>query len=449
MEQFLIIIIFLMSIVILRLTGFRFFGVNAHPLSLLILTQVFMLTVVGTISLGIFEMPMSYGMDQYITSNTRDEVVFLTFSSLAVLFLGLAVLSSLKIIRTFKYVVNEGDIYLLKRLTYISAAILALKLLSVSEIPLLLALKGDVQAAAEAKVKILTNQTGITIFGLNYIVRSFTSYIFIVSAFIYAYGKSNPVVRNLFLLNIVLVLINALYDVQKQAVVLLALLAFWIFYTRKGEIQFLIKGLFLAIGLSSIMFVMTLGHTLDMNIFADVFQRIFLGQSEGMFFIRQYIEPSFDYTWLGIPFANGLGLPQTDPAAQVVKILFPGAGDSWLNSNTYYIAHAWSIFGNSAIFFGPLFVILNIALLLLVGQYFVDKKATIFYPIVFWFIVKMPLANIFTEFLWFKVLLDALINLVFVAFLILILERKNKESSEQKTDKPKNADATCSTSTPD
>jgi hypothetical protein len=420
MEQFLIIIIFLMSIVVLRLTGFRFFSINAHPLSLLIIIQVFMLTVVGTVALGIFDMPMSYGVDQYITSATRNEVIFLTFSSLAFLFLGLTILSLLKIIQTFEYVVNESDIYLLKRLTYISAAILTLKLLSVSDIPLLLIIKGDVQAAAEAKVKILTNQTGITIFGLNYIIRSFTSYIFIASAFMYAYAKQNKLIRNIFLFNIMLALINALYDVQKQAVVLLALLTFWIFYTRKGEIQFLIKGAFLAVGLSTLMFIVTLGSKFDFSVINDVFQRVFLGQSEGMFFIRQYINPSSNYAWLGFPLAGMLNLPQIDPAAQVIKTLFPGAGDSWLNSNTYYIAHAWSIFGDSAIFFGPMFVIFNIALLLLIGQYFINKKSTIFYPIVFWFIVKMPLANIFTEFLWFKALLDALINLAFVSFLIFI-----------------------------
>lgn len=431
MEQFLIIIIFLISMGILRLTGFRFFGVNAHPLSLLLIIQVFILTVVGTISLGIFEMPMSYDMDLYISNSTRDEVVFLTFASLSVLFLGLAALSALKIIRTFEYIVDDSDIALLKKLTYVSAVILALKLISVAEIPFLLALKGQVQAAADAKVRILTNQTGITTFGLNYIVRSFTSYIFIASAFMYAFARSNQAARNLFLFNMVLVLINALYDIQKQAIVLLALLAFWIFYTRKGEILFLVKGLFLAVGLSSFMFVMTLGSTLDLNILKDVFQRVFLGQPEGMFFIRQYIEPSFDYTWLGIPLANTFNLIQADPAAEVVKILFPGAGDSWLNSNTYYIAHAWSIFGNSAIFFGPLFVLLNIVSLLLIGQYFIDKKAAIFYPIVFWFIVKMPLANIFTEFLWFKVLLDALINLLFVAFLIMLFEWNSKPKQRE------------------
>jgi hypothetical protein len=429
MEQFLIIIIFLMSIVVLRLTGFRFFSINAHPLSLLIIIQVFMLTVVGTVALGIFDMPMSYGVDQYITSATRNEVIFLTFSSLAFLFLGLTILSLLKIIQTFEYVVNESDIYLLKRLTYISAAILTLKLLSVSDIPLLLIIKGDVQAAAEAKVKILTNQTGITIFGLNYIIRSFTSYIFIASAFMYAYAKQNKLIRNIFLFNIMLALINALYDVQKQAVVLLALLTFWIFYTRKGEIQFLIKGAFLAVGLSTLMFIVTLGSKFDFSVINDVFQRVFLGQSEGMFFIRQYINPSSNYAWLGFPLAGMLNLPQIDPAAQVIKTLFPGAGDSWLNSNTYYIAHAWSIFGDSAIFFGPMFVIFNIALLLLIGQYFINKKSTIFYPIVFWFIVKMPLANIFTEFLWFKALLDALINLAFVSFLIFIL--KHRDLSEK------------------
>lgn len=424
MDALLIGITFFASLLILHLSGFRLLGINAHPLAFLIWIQIFVLTLIGTLGLGVFGLPMAYGADAAISEETRSEVIFLTFWSMIVFFLGLACLFGLKVLRPLNYQVREDDSELLSKLTIVSVIIIFVKLIFVSEIPLLLVLSGDLLAATEAKIRIFTKQTGITVFGFNYIVRSFPSYIYIASVLVYVSDRKNRRFRNLFIINLFLATIDSLYDVQKQAIVVLALATFWIIYIQKGNFMALLKGGAIASVLSGAMFVLTLDYSSGQAILDDTVNRIFLAQTEGMFFIRELIDPAIKYMWLGFPLAGLFGLEQLDPAAEVIPILFPTVGDTWLNSNTYYIAHAWTIFGNWAVVLGPFFVLVNVMVVLFVAQPLIKTGSVIYYAVVFWLLIKMPVVNIFTEFLWMKVVLDALINIVFVSFLIFLFKPK-------------------------
>lgn len=420
MEFYLIIAIFIFSLLSFCLSGLRILGANAHPLTFVVFTQVLILTVIGTISLSFFELPMSYGADQFISLDTKEQVFLLVFSSLSFLFFGLSITVKSRLLTPLYYDFCGDDANLIKKLTYVSLFLFILKVSSLSEIPLLYMLKGDVQAAAEAKMRILTNQDGITIFGINYILRSFTPYVYLASLLMYVFDRHNSYVRNVFFMNILIALANSLYDMQKQGVVFLVISTFWAFYIHKGKASLLIKGAIAAAILSAMMFVFTLGNELNLTLIKNVAHRVFLAQSEGMYFIREFIEPSYDYLWLGLPLSGHLGVEQIDPAAQVVKILFPSGGDAWVNSNTYFIAHAWTIFGNWAVVIAPIFVLANISCILFIGQILIKKRPAIFYPVILWFMIKLPLVNIFTEFLWFKVVLDAYINLTFVGVLVFL-----------------------------
>lgn len=411
-------VICVLSGAILRSSGFRFFGIGAHPLSFLIITQILILTLVGTLVLAVFDVSMSYDVDQFISPTTKREVVNLVLFSTSILFVGLAFLRALRFGSRFSYSVESGDYAVLKALTFVSLGVMVVKLFAVSEVPLWYALKGDVVAAAEAKIRILTNQTGVALFGLNYIFRSFTSYVYLAAVMNYASSRGGRRGGWLLIANGILATINALYDVQKQTIVLLGLATGWVLYARAGNIKILMKGLGVGVMLVLFMFVTTLDYGLDQNLVDSALRRVFVSQAEGMFLIRESIEPSIKYLWYGMPLGGQLGLEQVDPAAEVVKIFFPTAGDTWLNSNTYYIAHAWSIFGNWSVVLGPVFVLCNIAILLLFGGFLARRISSIFNAVVFWFVIKLPLVNLFTEFLWLKVALDFAINALFVCFVI-------------------------------
>ena len=262
----------------------------------------------------------------------------------------------------------------------------------------MLALKGDVQGAAEAKVRILTNQDGITVFGLNYIFRSFTSVVYLISVSLVAYDPHNRAKRVVLFWNLPLMILNAVYDVQKYTLVLLMLLTFWVLYTRTGRFRYIIIGALLGLALSLLMFVVTLGYDFDPTLLQSTMYRLFVGQMEGMFYIYEFLRPSPDYAWLGLPLAPLFGVPQLDPAAEVVKILFPNAGDTWLNANTYYLAHAWTIFGPLSVLIGPVMVMLNLIVMLRLAQPLVRQAPQYYLPLLLWQLARLPLINIFTEF---------------------------------------------------
>ena len=398
MQYFFMGIGFTASLFVLHLGGFRLLGKNAHPLGFLIWIQIFSLTIVGVISLSIFKMPMAYGSEAAISDETRETVLQITLWSIIFLFLGLALLFKLRILTPLKYTVRRSDIDLLGKLTLISFTIIFIKLISVSEIPFVLMLHGDLLGAIEAKISILTKQTGITFFGFNYIVRSFPSYVYIAAILTYLAYSENAKCRNLLYINTLLASVDSLYDLQKQSIVLLALSTFWILYIQNGKFLVLIKGVVIASVFAAAMLMVTLGDMTSNEILEQTINRIFIAQAEGMFFIVQLIGPSTKYVWLGFPLASLFGLAQLDPAAEVIPILFPSVSDAWLNSNTYYIAHAWTIFEEFAIVVGPLFILLNILAILLMTQPLVSNGPVIYYALVFWLIIKMPVANIFTEF---------------------------------------------------
>lgn len=417
------------SAVILKSSGFRFLGLNAHPLSLTILLQILFLTLPGTVAIGVLNFPMSFDMDLDISNDIKQYAVVSTLLSVILLLLGLAVLFKTKILSLLYYRSEDDKISTLKLLTFASLVILIIKLASVSEIPLLLAMGGDIVAAGEAKVRLLTNRDGVTVFGLNYIFRSFTSYVYIASVMAASYDRKNRVKLFIFILNIPLALINSLYDIQKVTIVILVVSTFWLFYIRDGRVKYLLRGCVFGFGLSAAMFVITLGYEFDVALVQDTILRIFVGQTEGMFYIYQFLKPDEKYLWLGIPLSSIFGLPQIDPAAEVIQILFPSAGDAWLNANSYYLAHAWTMFGAWSIFFGPLFVIFNLVIVLNIARPLVAKNPSIYYPVIFWLIIRIPLVNNYSDFLWFKVVLDSIVNFGFV-FFIDFLARKGFAKSQ-------------------
>jgi hypothetical protein len=425
-----LIFILVFSMLVLRKSGFHFFGKNAHPISLTILLQIFISTLLGTTGVAAFDFPMGYGMESQISESTKLHALITTYISVAILFLGLALLFNTKILTPLPYRSDDHSVRKLKWLTLISFVILTIKLITVTEIPMVLALLGDVNAAGAAKARILTNKDGVTFFGLNYLFRSFTSYIYLASVMMLSYDSKNSTKRTLFFINLFLALANSLYDIQKYTVVLLCISTFWLFYIRHGRTIYLIRGGLFALVLCICMFVITLGYGIDLDLLINTLQRIFVVQNEGMFYIYEFLKPDSKYIGLGFPLASVLQLEQIDPAAEVVQILFPSESETWVNANTYYIAHAWTMFGNLAIIIGPFFVLLNLVLILRISYPLIKKAPSIYYPIIFWIIIRFPLINIFTDFMWLKIALDAAINLAFVMIFLYIFEKINQKPAK-------------------
>lgn len=128
----------------------------------------------------------------------------------------------------------------------------------------------------------------------------------------------------------------------------------------------------LAIGLGLLGFsFIVLDQAEHSNVVSSILNRVFIGQMEGSYMIYEALKPDINRAYYGLPLSFIFGSSAvTDPAADVVRIFFPTAGDAWINSNSYVLAHAWSIFGILAVVIMPLMVTLNIAAFAIIRDFF-------------------------------------------------------------------------------
>ncbi|MCY1176772.1 hypothetical protein D9M73_170560 [compost metagenome] len=59
-------------------------------------------------------------------------------------------------------------------------------------------------------------------------------------------------------------------------------------------------------------------------------------------------------------------------------------------------------------------MILNISLVSLLFKRAIQQNPVLYYPLYFWLIIRLPIINVFTEFMWLKVSLDFAINMLFI-----------------------------------
>ncbi|EFB3725655.1 O70 family O-antigen polymerase, partial [Escherichia coli] len=203
-----------------------------------------------------------------------------------------------------------------------------------------------------------------------------------------------------FRLNLLLITIYSIYDMQKSKFIVVLFILFILYLKFSKKINYwLVTGIpVVSIFLLCSFFILL--HNIPMSeVFDSVFARLFIGQTEGSFMIYQALTPDISRIAYGMPLAGLFGISSVDPAAEIITIFFPTAGDAWINSNSYFQAHAWSIFGDLSLILGPLFVALNIMGLFFLKELFskVDKAYACCVYIVS--ILTLPIVNDFSYFL--------------------------------------------------
>jgi hypothetical protein len=164
-------------------------------------------------------------------------------------------------------------------------------------------------------------------------------------------------------------------------------------------------------------------HNLPLNEVLDtVMARLFIGQTEGSFMIYQALTPDLGRAAYGMPLGGFFGVYAIDPAAEIVKIFFPTAGDAWVNSNSYFQAHAWSIFGDISLIIGPLVVAINIFGIYILKELFskIDRAYASCVYIVS--ILTLPIVNDFSYFLFFKSWFCFVVLMIFYMFTTKFIE---------------------------
>ncbi|WP_434938670.1 hypothetical protein ACRWQN_15135 [Shewanella sp. HL-SH8] len=408
-EIFIVFLLFFISVIVSN-HKLRFFSLNPTVLGSFLFLALFVQILPGTILVSFFDFPMVMNIEKAISSETLSLTFIYTFISVSTLFFLLGIIS---------FVINL-DINLQKvpvssntslLLLLCSLFVVTLKIASIGNIPLFMAIGGDFIGAGLLKAKILKNEIGLGGLFLGYIFAYFP-----FVSLVYSYVCKNLIANSarIFNLNMCLIIFYSLYDMQKSKLIIVFFILFVLYLKSSKKINYtyfiLIPLISMIVLISSFMLL----HNSPLGeVFYSVVARIFIGQAEGGYMMYSVLTPSLDRVTYGMPLAGSFGFSGVDPAAEIISIFFPTAGDAWVNSNSYVQAHAWSIFGLSSLVIAPVVICINI-----IGLYFLRR---IFTPLVHGYahavyivsILMLPLNNDFSYFLFFKSWVCYLILMIF------------------------------------
>lgn len=376
----------------------KVFSFKPSPLGLFLAVVVFIQIVPAIYLISFFDAPMIFGVERLISTSTFDLTFKMTVVSLVILFLGLGFICQiLNIDFDFKKTpVCKMHMYIL---TLISLIVVCIKLATVKDIPLLYALKGQGAIAAQMKADILTGTSGAGGFLIGYFFKYGPLLSFSYSVF-YRYISTDKRAKLLLFINAIILFVYQTYDLRKSGLIIMFMVLYLVGVRLSKSKSYALLPI---IAISSIIPGFILLNDADLGSAVQMLiHRMFLGQMDGSYMIYETITPSLNYAFLGMPMAGILGVSVSDPAAEVVAFFFPTAGEAWVNSNTYFLAHAWSIFGNSAVIVAPLVFCLNIVVLHILRVYskrYISGAADVLFIVV---IMTMPFNNNFTSFLYFK-----------------------------------------------
>lgn len=377
----------------------KIFSTRPSLLGSFIFLNVYIMIIPGVFLVSVFDQPMIFGVSNAISIESKNITLVYTFFSISILlvFLSLANgISSLDLKLTEVKTNKQTEILL----TILSLILVALKILSIGEMPLIVALQGDSTSAAQLKAQIMNNQVGLGGFLLGYIFLHFPVASLVYSTIRKLNGKVDG---SLFKYNLIIVFIYSTYDLQKSKFILILFVMFVIYLkqSQKSSKRILFYFPVLSVFIIGLLFTILHDTTFD-DLYLAIFQRLFIGQVEGSYMIYDALNPNLDRIFYGAPFGSFFGNSTLDPAAEIINIFFPGADEAWVNSNSYFQAHAWSIFGFSSLLIGPLIVSINIIGMKVLREFFSIIDSGFSRSVYIATIMTLPMNNDFSYFLYFK-----------------------------------------------
>lgn len=400
----------------------RIFSTRLTPLSFALILYVFVQVIPGVLLVSFFDFPMSYGLSNSITKEVKVFTLVFTFWSLILLLFLLYFLSFI-----VDFDIDFSEFYIdFKTCVFVfvfSTILIIYKLFSVDGWPLVSAISGDPELAAFQKSQILKGNSGAGGFLIGYVFE----YFYLVALSYLYLAKRKGIVNIIFYFFLALCVLYAFYDLQKFKFIYLSLYFSALIILIDG---FQIKKVLLLILFGFILLsasFLLLGHADLNNIIFNIVSRTFVGQMEGSYMIYEALKPEISRIYYGLPlsflFFEGV---VTDPSADVVRIFFPEASEAWVNSNTYVLAHAWSIFGFFSLFIMPFFVAFNILILIFLRDVFKNFIGIFSYLIYFSLLMSLKINNDFSFFLYLKMGVGFLSIAIFCLIIIIFKNTFNR-----------------------
>lgn len=411
-------IVFFVALTLASLSHYKtwpLFGYAAHPIGFVIAYQILILTLPGVFIIN-------YGTDclgsitcNLVSDSVKSKVFIDYFIVVVVLFISISIAFLLYSGPRYEFIPisNNRNSYLIV-CTTLAFLILILKFTMTNNIPLFTAIKGDFVEAEIQKASILRGEDGISIPIINFFIKYFPLYAY-YSCLIAFFN--NSCTKKMLLITFSITSLCILYDLQKGPLVAMVIGSFWLYWTRYGKVKSIIIGGVTALFVVSFLFYISFDFGGDISYFFDsILNRLFVAQTDGMFWVYNFSKPNDLYLYWGMPFANLFGVEQVDPLSDIIRTVFPNANVSWVNATSFLIGEAKAIFGDYSMAVVILTVTVNIILLCIISTWLMRTNKETFYPAIFVMTQTLPLANNITDLLYGRFLLGFIIFMIFPLF---------------------------------
>ncbi|WP_286499197.1 hypothetical protein [Citrobacter sp. Cf111] len=293
----------------------RIFSFRPTILGAILFLALFVQIVPGTILVAFFNYPMSFGVDTLISDEIKVKTFQYTFLSITIFLLFISFFSSFCRfdVDLEKIPTSETQV---KLLTFFSFVVIAVKILSVGNIPFLMAIRGDFEGASLVKAQILKNEVG---FGGLFVGYIFVYFPYISMIYSYCHKKNKKLDGLLFKINIILITIYSIYDMQKSKIVIVLFILFVLYLKFSKRVNYLVVAIIPGVSLLILSLFFILLHNASIgDVFDLVLARLFIGQTEGSFMIYQALTPDISRIAYGMPMAGMFGISAMEGANKQV-----------------------------------------------------------------------------------------------------------------------------------
>jgi len=426
--SFLVFLVFFTAILVYLSNRYaiKLIGRNSHPIGGLFFLKLFLTSAIGIVLVIGEYYDNNYNMIEDINDDSLIIVTVAFFYSYLLFFILTIFTKKIDLKKYHKLNIDVNIKFIYSILFFMFIYNIYIYIMAGGNLPILLLLSGEGSTAVNTlKALFLTDQLAIRIPYIDLLVKLIFPFSSIYILNIIYTNSDIKYLKILFGISIILNLFYLTHDGQKAPFFILLIMLGFLYTYHKGINKKIILLSFIAlIGLQQL-YVASFSITEKSSSIMKnpFFQRLFIGQSRGMYYMDDWIEPDIAYMKHAIPLIRKFDDRHTQRADAKLMIMKYGETDVHVNMNTYYLGEAYSMLGNIGYIIAPIIVTISLFIYLLIFNRLYRKDYIFFLPVSIVFFFSIPITQAFYPFIFQK---EAIIQFLMIGVLYIIYKTTKK-----------------------
>lgn len=291
--------------------------------------------------------------------------------------------------------------------------------------PLIYLMTGNFEMANMAKASLLRGEFGSKLPIISYIPKYYFVFVPLL-AYEYFLLRKN---KRYFILSLFVSCLFFVIEGHKAPLFMFAIY-FFVFRNNFIKIKFINRMVYITLAIISLVYFYFISFGFDIESvnygLSRLLYRAFIGQAQGLFYIFEYIkEPDISYASSWLPFSSLLLDNPMRVDAQIVRMAFPDASDSYVNMNTFFTGEAFAIFSWAGIVFCCFYVWSFCFYISYLFKKWSMRHPVFFIPLAYAFFINIPISQGLGFFIFPKELL--IISIFFTIYYSFYIKGFNKK----------------------